>query len=340
MVGEVSRSPTRSGEQSRVDARLLAYVLRRLIQAVPVVGLALVISFTLVHLAPGDPVHLLAGDHGSEAFYTEMRARFGLDRPLPEQFARYVFGALQGDFGYSYVYGQPVFRVIAERVPATLLLMAGSQVLAIALGVGLGLVAAGSSRSWVGATVRAATALGYALPVFWVAQLLALGLGYGLGLFPVFGMESARAEYVGIMRALDVLHHLALPSLSLAVVEMGLLARLTDTTVRDALGEDYIRTARAKGLGVRRVLVWHASRNALLPIVTVIGNRVGMLLTGAVLVEIVFAWPGLGRLVYDATLARDYPLLLATFLVASVGVVTANLVTDISYVLLDPRVEY
>jgi peptide/nickel transport system permease protein len=310
------------------------------LQALPVILLALAVNFTLVRLAPGDPVYILAGDGGSEAYYSEMRARFGLDRPLPEQFIRYVANAADGDLGYSYTYGQPVLSVILERVPATLLLMLAAQGIAIGVGVPLGVLAATKGRSVLGAGIRTGASLGYTLPVFWVGQLLVLVFAYRLGLFPTFGMESARAGYVGVSRLLDVLHHLVLPALALSLVELGMLLRITDASVHGVFGEDFIRTARAKGLGYRVVLWRHVVRNALLPVVTVIGNRVGVLLTGAVLVEIVFAWPGLGRLVYGATLARDYPLLLATFLVSAVGVVLANLVTDLLYALLDPRVEY
>lgn len=320
--------------------RLGSYVVRRLVQIVPLMLVVLAINFVLIHLAPGDPIRVLAGDHGSDAYYHEMRARFGLDRSLPEQFIRYATHAARGDFGYSFTYGRGVFSVIAERVPATLLLMLSAQAVAAALGIALGTLAAGRGGRWTGVAIRTGAALGYAVPVFWIGQVLILAFAYRLGWFPVFGMESVREGYTGLRRVLDILHHLVLPAAALSLAEMGLLVRLTDTTLRDLRGEDFVRTARAKGLRGGTVLRRHMLRNALLPVVTAIGGRAGTLLTGAVLVEIVFAWPGLGRLLYQAALARDYPLLLAMFLVSSASVALANLLTDLTYALIDPRVRY
>ncbi len=316
------------------------YLARRVVQLIPVIGLMLAVNFLLIHLAPGDPVHLLAGDSGNEVYYAEMRVRYGLDRSLPEQFVRYAANVLRGDWGYSYRYGQSVLSVIGERVPATLLLMLSAQILAVVVGIWAGVWAARSSDNRWGIVIRTGAALGYALPVFWIGQLLILVFAYQLGWFPVYGMESLRAGHTGVRRVLDVIHHLALPAITLAVVEAGLLVRITDTTMREVGDADHVRVARAKGLRETHVTRWHILRNALLPIVTVIGGQAGMLLTGAVLVEIVFAWPGLGRLLYEATLARDYPLLMGMFIIASVGVVTSNLITDVVYVRLDPRVRY
>lgn len=318
---------------------MATYPARRLAQLAPVLLLILAINFALINLAPGDPVTLLAGDGGNEAYYAEMRARFGLDRPAPERFARYVLNVLRGDFGYSYAYGQPVLAVILERVPATLLLMLTAQAIAITGGLVLGVIAGSRPAGRLGLAIRTGAALGYALLVFWIGQLLLiLFFAYHLGWFPVYGMESLRPDFIGWRRVLDIAHHLVLPAVSLALVEMGLLVRLTDTTLRELSAEDFARTARAKGLPERVVMRRHILRNALLPVVTVIGAQLGALLTGAVLVEIVFAWPGLGRLLYEATLARDYSLLMAMFLVAALGVVLGNLVTDLAYTRLDPRV--
>jgi peptide/nickel transport system permease protein len=315
-----------------------AYLVRRLLQLAPVVLLILVINFAIINLAPGDPVLILAGDSGNETYYAEMRAKYGLDRTLPEQFARYVLNISRGDFGYSYRYGQPVLAVILERVPATLLLMLSAQAMAIVAGIGLGVIAGSRTNGYLGLFIRTGAALGYALPVFWIGQLLILLFAYQLGWFPVYGMESLRGGYAGIVRVLDIAHHLALPALALAIVELGLLVRLTDTTMRELNGEDFARTARAKGLRETTVVRGHILRNALLPVVTAIGGQLGTLLTGAVLIEIVFAWPGLGRLLYEATLARDYPLLMAMFLVSAFGVVLGNLITDLIYTRIHPRV--
>lgn len=320
--------------------RLGSYIARRLLQAVPLVVLVLAVNFTLIQLAPGDPVTILAGDQGNEAYQRELRAKYGLDRSPLEQFLRYGFRALRGDFGYSFSYGQAVFSVILERMPATLLLMIAAQLLAVGIGVTVGVLASASEGRWGGTVIRTGAALGYTLPVFWIGQLFILVFAFRLDLFPVYGMESVRAGYTGIRRLMDILHHLVLPAVALSLAETALLIRLTDTTLRDLHGEEFVRTARAKGLRERTVLRRHMLRNALLPVVTVIGGRIGTLLTGAVLVEIVFAWPGLGRLLYQATLTRDYPLLMAMFLVSSASVILANLITDVAYALLDPRVEY
>lgn len=316
------------------------YLVRRVAQLAPVVLLILAINFTIIHLAPGDPVLILAGDSGDETYYATMRAKFGLDRPAPERFARYVFNILRGDFGYSYQYGQAVLAVIVERIPATLLLMLTAQAFAVVVGIGLGVIAASRARGYLGMFIRTGAALGYALPVFWIGQLLILVFAYRLGWFPVYGMESLRAGYTGFARVLDIAHHLVLPALALALVELGYLVRLTDTNMRELSGEDFARTARAKGLRERMVTWRHILRNALLPVVTAIGGQLGAVLTGAVLVEIVFAWPGLGRLLYDAALARDYPLLMGMFLVSACGIVLGNLITDLLYTRIDPRVRY
>jgi peptide/nickel transport system permease protein len=316
------------------------YLARRLLQAAPLVLGVLMITFTLIHLAPGDPIYLLAGEGGDEAYYAEMRAYYGLDRPLPEQLARYLLAGLRGDFGYSFSYQQPVYSVILARLPATLLLMGTALAFSTTIGVLLGAVAATRPRSPTDYGIAAGTLAVYAMPVFWLGQLLIIAFAVQLGWFPVQGMVSVRERYTGLRYALDVLHHLALPALTLGLLQLALTARLTRTSLREALSEDYVRTARAKGLRERAVVLGHALRNALLPIVTVIGGQIGTLLTGAALTETIFAWPGLGRLLLDATLQRDYPLLMAIFFMVSLTVVAANLLTDMLYTLLDPRVRY
>jgi peptide/nickel transport system permease protein len=316
------------------------YVLQRLAQAVPLLIGLVVLNFVLIHSAPGDPIYLLAGQSGDARYYAEMRAKFGLDRPLPEQLGRYLLNALRGDLGYSFAYSQPVFQVILSRVLATLLLMLSGMGLATLLGVWLGTLAARRAGSPLDYAVSVGTLVGYSMPAFWLGQLLIIVFAAGLGMFPVQGMTTARSRYTGLAYVLDVAWHLVLPALTLGLLQLALVTRLTRTGVLEALGEEFIRTARAKGLAARAVVYGHALRNALLPVVTVVGGHVGTLLAGAVLTEIIFAWPGLGRLLYDATLARDYPLLMAIFLVVSTSVVVANLITDLVYTALDPRVRY
>jgi len=314
------------------------YLVRRLLEAIPLLVGVLALTFVLVHVAPGDPVRILAGDGGDEAYYAAMRAKFGLDQPLPEQFLIYVASALRGDFGYSYVQRRPVFDVIADRVPATALLMLSALVTSTLLGLWLGVIAARRADRPPDHAITVVTLVGAATPAFWLGQMLVLVFAAGLGWLPVQGMTSARGVAPGLDAAVDLVRHLVLPVATLGFLQLALITRITRNGLLDELREDYIRTAFAKGLRPGMVVRRHALRNALLPVVTIIGSHFGTLLTGAVLTEIIFAWPGLGRLLFDATTSRDYPLLMAMFLVAAVSVIVANVVTDIAYTFLDPRV--
>ncbi len=304
----------------------------------PLLLVILVLTFALIHAAPGDPIYALAGQSGDAAYYAAMRAKFGLDRSVPEQLLIYVANAARGDLGYSYTYGQPVLEIVADRLPPTLLLMLPALVLSTALGVWLGLQAAWRSDRPVDHAIVAGTTLAAAVPAFWLGQVLVIVLAAGLGWFPVQGMTTARASLTGFDYVRDLADHLVLPVATLTVLQLPLVTRLTRAGLQEAMQEDYVRTARAKGIGAWSALVRHALPNALLPVATVVGSHFGTLLTGAVLTEIIFAWPGLGRLLFDATLARDYPLLMAIFLVASLAVILANLATDLAYGALDPRV--
>jgi peptide/nickel transport system permease protein len=315
------------------------YLLRRLAHVVPAVAGIVLLAFVVIHTAPGDPVLALAGEHGDAAYYAFMRQKFGLDRPLPEQLLAYATRVLRGDLGLSYVHGRPVADVVSERLPATLLLMATALMLSSVAGVALGVLAARRADGAADLVVRTAALLAHATPCFWLAQVAAITLALGTGWFPVQGLTDARHPWTGVRRLLDVLHHLALPALVLAAGELALTTRLTRAGVLEGLAADYARTARAKGLPDRAV-VRHTLRNALLPLVTVIGGRVGMLVTGAVLVETVFAWPGLGQLMLSSIQTRDVPLLLGLFLLVSAAVILANLLTDLAYAWLDPRVRY
>ncbi len=316
------------------------YILRRLIQAVPLLIGILIINFVLIHVAPGDPIYLLAGDAGDEKYYAAMRARFGLDQPLAMQLYLYLVNAAQGQFGYSYAYDRPVFEIIFARLPATLLLTGSALVLSTLVAVWLGVVAARRAHSAADHTIAVVTLLFYGMPAFWLGQLLVIVFAIWLDWFPVQGMTDVRHSYQGLEYASDVLRHLALPMTTLGLLHLALVTRLTRMGMREQLDEDYVRTAHAKGLPVARVVNYHALRNALLPVVTTVGTQIGTLFTGAVLTEIIFAWPGIGRLLYDATLARDYPLLMAIFLFVAVSVVVVNLVTDLTYAFLDPRVRF
>jgi peptide/nickel transport system permease protein len=268
-----------------------------------------------------------------------MRAKFGLDLPLTQQFAVYVGSVLRGDLGLSYIQGRPVANVIGERIPATLLLTGGALVVSTIIGIALGAVAASRPFGKFDLSINVATLAGYATPSFFLAQLALLFLAFRTGLFPIGGMTDARNPSSGFGELIDVAHHLVLPMFVLAAHEMALTSRLTRARLIEELGNDYARTARSKGLsewGVMR----HALPNALLPVVTVIGGRVGFLFSGAILVEIVFGWPGLGRVLLSAGQTRDYPVLMGLFLLVSFSVVIANLITDLLYGRLDPRIRY
>lgn len=313
---------------------------RRILQAIPLMLGALVLNFGLIHLAPGDPIYLFAGDTGDANYYAMMRARYGLDQPIANQLALYFLNAAQGEFGHSYAYHRPVFEVIGARLPATLLLMLPSFALSTGLAIVLGIVAARRPHTWLDHTISLATLVGYAMPAFWLGQLMILIFAVWLQWFPIQGMVDVRENYQGWQYYVDVLRHLVLPMTSLGLLHLALVTRLTRNGVREQLVEDYVRTAYAKGLSANQVVRRHALQNALLPVVTAIGYQIGTLIAGAVLIEIIFAWPGIGRLLYDATLQRDYPLLMGIFLLIVFSVIVANLVTDLVYTFLDPRVRY
>jgi peptide/nickel transport system permease protein len=316
------------------------YVIRRLLQVLPAVASILIVTFAVVHFAPGDPVVAVAGESGDQAYYDFMRAKFGLDRPLPEQFLTYSHDVLRGDLGVSYVQGERVSTLIAERVPATMLLMGSALVLSTVGGIALGAVAARRPFGPFDLTMSTVALVGYALPVFWLAQLAMLTIAFRTGWFPIQGMTTARASYTGLAHWGDVARHLVLPAGVLAASEVALVSRIARTGILNEMSRDYVRTAQAKGLSESRALVRHALRNALLPVVTVVGSRVGFLFSGAVLVETVFGWPGLGRLVLSAAQTRDHPVLLGMVLLVAFSLVVANLVTDLIYARVDPRIRY
>ncbi|MEO6050292.1 MAG: ABC transporter permease [Pyrinomonadaceae bacterium] len=315
-------------------------VVRRFVQAVVLVLLLVAINFFLIHLAPGDPVYYLAGQSGDEAYYALIRAQFGLDQPLWTQLWVYLSSILRGDLGYSLSYQQSVSAVILSRVPATLLLILSSVLVASVGGVILGVEAARREDSYLDRALNTFVLLGYSLPSFSIGHLLLLFFALYLGLFPAQGMVSANQDLTGVSYLFDLLAHLALPCLTLAIVQLAQIMRLTRAQMLNVLGENFIITARAKGVVEGRVLYVHALRNALLPVVTIIGSDLGMLLSGAVLTETVFGYPGLGRLTLEAVAARDYPVLMGLFLMISIAVATLNFITDITYPLIDPRIRY
>jgi peptide/nickel transport system permease protein len=300
-----------------------------------------VLNFILIHSAPGDPADVIAGEMGGATpeMMAEIRARYGLDKPLALQAYIYVKQVATGNLGYSYFFNQPVSSLILRRVPPTVMLMVFSISMAALLGVTLGVLASIKPNSVASHLVTAFSLAGYASPVFWTGLILMLIFGRFWPIFPINGMFDIVSAHKGLALALDVLRHMALPSLSLILLNAAQFSRLTRASMLENLSMDYVRTARAKGLGEARVFLAHALRNALMPVVTMVGLQFGPLLAGAVVVETVFGWPGLGRLVFDSILRRDYPVLLGILLISACLVVMANLITDLVYRLVDPRVK-
>ena len=322
---------------SRTSTR---FIVRRVIQSVILILVLIVVNFFLIHLAPGDPVVYLAGQSGDEQYYALIRAKFGLDKPLLIQLWVYLTNILRGDLGFSLSYQQSVAAVIFSRVPATFLLTGSAIVTATVGGIILGVEAARRENSLFDRAATTFALFTNSFPSFSIGQMLLLFFALYLGLFPAQGISSVNQNLTGAAYLFDLLTHLVLPVLTLAVIEIALIMRLTRTEMLNILNENFITTARAKGVSERKVFYAHALRNALLPIVTVVGANLGMILSGAVLVETVFAYPGLGRLMIEVIAARDYPVLMGLFLLISVSVVVVNFLTDITYTLLDPRIKY
>ena len=317
------------------------YVLRRLAQAVPLVFVIILINFLLVHAAPGDPVDFLIGSmEATPEFLAQLRAEFGLDQPIGIQLVKYVLKIVQFDLGYSLRFRQPVLELIVSRLPATMLLMGTALVLSSVVGILFGTLAALRPYSKLDHAATFTALAGYSMPVFWLGQIVLIVFSLHLNWFPTQGMYSLRAPSEGWGRIVDIAHHLTLPALTYSVYHLALIYRLTRVKMQETLALDFVTTARAKGVSEPRVVLVHALRNAVLPVVTVIGLNFGFMLAGSVLTETVFAWPGMGRLLYEAIQARDYPVLMGLFTVLSVMVILVNVMTDVVYAVIDPRVVY
>lgn len=319
----------------------LSFIAKRLVKAVFVLLAIVVLNFFLIRAAPGDPAQVMAGEAGAadEIFIAQLREQFGLDRPLHEQLLIYVGGIVTLDMGYSYRQQQPVADLIFDRLPATLILTGTAFLISILLGVLLGALAAARVGKWTDSLITVVALVFYATPLFWIALMAILLFSVQLGWLPGFGMESVGAGYSGFQRVLDVLQHLVLPATTLGLFFMAIYARLTRASMLEVMDMDFVKTARAKGLPPGRITRVHVLRNAILPVITLAGIQAGQLVGGAVLTETVFAWPGIGRLMFDALLQRDYNLLLGVFFVSSAMVILFNLVTDVVYTLVDPRIE-
>jgi peptide/nickel transport system permease protein len=321
--------------------RIARFLVVRLIKMVGIVLAIVCVNFLLIHAAPGDPASVLAGESGSAdpQFIAQLRHQFGLDQPLYMQLWIYVSSVMRGDLGVSHLQQRPVLDLIMERLPATLLLTGTAFAFALIVGIALGAAAARRVGTWADSAITVVALAFYATPIFWVGLMLVLVFSVTLDWLPSFGMNTVGADLHGWAAVLDTSKYLVLPSLTLGLFYMAVYARLTRSAMLDVAGEDFIRTARAKGVPEGRILRRHILRNALLPVVTLAGIQAGQLIGGSVLVETVFAWPGIGRLAFDALLARDYQVLLGVFLTTAILVVLFNLATDLIYLVIDPRMQ-
>src|ERR1700754_1448674 len=321
---------------------MLSFIGQRIVKGVIVLFAIIVLNFFLIRLAPADPAMVMAGEAGAsdQIFVAQLREKFGLDRPLPEQLFRYVKGIATLDLGFSFRQQAPVSQLIMDRLPATLLLTGTAFAISLAFGVLFGTLAARRAGSWTDTFITVLALIFYATPLFWVALMAILLFSVTMDWLPSFGYETVGANYTGFAHVIDVARHLIMPAMTLGLFFMATYTRMTRASMLEVKRLDFVKTARAKGLSDAVIQRRHVLRNALLPVVTLAGVHSGTLIGGAVITETVFAWPGIGRLMYDALLQRDYNLLLGVFVVCAAMVLIFNLVTDLVYRLVDPRIEF
>jgi peptide/nickel transport system permease protein len=310
------------------------YFFKRILAVIPVLGIVAVIVFLLLHLSPGDPAALIAGDTASSDDVERVRQLLGLNRPLYEQFFSWLWRLLQGDMGVSVFTGLPVTKMIGQRIEPTLWLTFLTITFAVVFAVPMGIIAAWKAGTWIDRALMALAVLAFSLPVFLIGYLFIFGFSIKLGWLPVQGFHSISEGFVPFIK------HLILPAVSGGLVYMALIARMTRATMLEVLSEDYIRTARARGVGSTRLLLRHALKNAAVPIVTTIGLGIALLLGGVIITESVFAIPGIGRLTADSVLRHDYPVIQGIVLVVAAVYVFINLAIDLLYTVLDPRIRY
>ena len=320
--------------------KFITVLTKRGLSACTLLIAVLVLNFLLIHLAPGDPAEVIAGVMGgaTQEVLHEIRATYGLDKPVAVQLAVYLKNVASGNLGYSFYFNRPVTELIMQRVFATVLLVISALILALCLGTLLGVLASKKPNGLLSHIVTVVSLVGYSAPIFWTGLMLLILLASFIPLFPVSGMYDIALSTGGIGRVVDILHHLVLPMLTLGIVYLAQYSRLARASMLDVLGADYIRTARAKGVSAKGVVYKHALKNAVLPIITMAGLQMSYMFSGAVLVETVFNWPGLGRLAFESILRRDYPTILGILFFSTFIVIIANLLTDLLYRLVDPRI--
>lgn len=321
-----------------------SFILRRLLHAVPLLLAVVMLNFLLIAFTPGDPITLLVGDFPAPPEYLEqMRREFGLDQPIWTQLLRYLGKVAQGDFGYSFANQQPVLDLILSRLGATLELTLTALGFASVVGITFGVLAArsaiGGGRALLDSAVQSGSSAGYAIPDFWLGQILILVFAIGLGWLPLQGYNPIRGVEPGWEGFVEHLRYLVLPAFALSLRYLTLITRITRAAMLEVMHADFILAARSHGASEWTVVVVHALRNAAAPVITVIGYNIGFVLAGSALIEAVFAWPGIGRLLFESISKRDYPVMLAILLMVSVTVVIANLLTDIVHRWIDPRIE-
>jgi peptide/nickel transport system permease protein len=323
---------------------VFAYIVRRLIATIPVMAVVALFVFSLLYLSPGDPAAIIAGDLATDEDIARIREKLGLNQPYLVRFGTWVWSVLHGDLGISIFTNLPVMQLIGQRVEPTVCLTLATLLVAVATAIPMGVIAAWKVGTWIDRLIMAFAVLAFSMPVFVIAYLLIFT--FAIGEFTVFGytIELDLLPAQGYSRISEGvgpwLSHLVLPSVALGMTFTALIARITRASMLDVLSQDYVRTAKAKGLGERDVLIGHALKNAAVPIATVIGIGVALLIGGVVVTETVFAIPGIGRLVVDAILRRDYPIIQGVILLFSAAYVLVNLAVDISYTFLDPRIRY
>lgn len=317
------------------------YVIRRLLQVVPAMAAVVAITFFVIQSVPGDPAYTLASPDADSGELARIRAEYGLDGSLLAQLATYGGRLVRGDLGVSYARGQSVVSIIGDHLHPTLLLTGTALLLSTVGGILLGVAAARRPHGWLDHGISTVTLIAYAVPGFWLAQLAIIYLVLRFGLFPIAGYSEFGSQAPkGLAHYADVGRHLVLPALVLAASEVAAVTRLVRAGLFAEIGQGYVRTAHAKGVAPKVVLSHHALRNALLPVITLIGTRVGFLFSGAVVVEAIFAWPGIGTLLRAAADSGDRPLMLGLVIVVSASVILANLLTDLMYAWADPRIRY
>lgn len=317
------------------------YVCKRVLLALITVSVALVINFALIHLAPGDPTKVLAGSgHPSPEMEAALTVKYGLDKPLYVQFFSYVKNLLHGDLGNSYVYNQPITKLIAERFGPSSLLALTSALLAAILGTLLGLVTSTRQDSILDRVINGISYFFYSMPSFWLGMMAILIFSTTLRTLPTSGMISMRASYTGMAYVLDVMKHMILPVGTLTVIQIPVYLRIFRTSVSQTMTEDFITTFRAVGMDEKKIFRRYVFKNSILPSITVFGINLAYTVMGSALIEVVFAWPGIGRMMLDAIGKRDYPLLMGIYLVLSISVALVTMITDLVYAAVDPRIRY